>query len=622
MDAYDFGGWATRNNIKCADGRIIRRDAFKDCDGKIVPIVWNHKYDSVSNVLGHALLENRNEGVYTYCKLNDTYDGQNAKIAIKNGDITALSIYANKLKQQGQDVVHGAIREVSLVIAGANPGAYIDSVICHGEMSDEEAIIYNDSDLELFHSEENEVEDTEEEVEKEEVLEHADSGSKEDTQMDNKNNNPTPKKEKTVGDVLDTLTEEQKTVVYALIGQALESKGAEQNNTNSEEDDNMKHNVFDNDEVYEGGHLTHSDEEEIINLAKSGVGSFQKALTMYVEENSLQHDAFNSSDMGKLLPDYELIDPKVPKILYPDDTWVSSVINGVHKSPISRIRTRRADARQAELKAIGYTKGQEKKYMGQIKLLGRTHDAQTIYVKDKLNRDDILDITDFDIVSYQWDIMRHTLDQTLAQAILIGDGREDVDADKIKEDHIRPIWKDDDLYCIHQDVDIAAAKAELQGTETGQHFGDNYVYAEAIITAALYAREKYKGSGNLTFYCTPHLLNVMLLARDLNGRRIYTSKADLVAALNVKDIQTIEQFEGLTRTDKSKTKKLLGIFVNPADYQLGCVKGGEITKFEQFDIDFNQQKMLLETRVSGALVEWYSAIALEEDVTDSHTISG
>lgn len=380
----------------------------------------------------------------------------------------------------------------------------------------------------------------------------------------------------------------------------------------------MKHNVFDTEDIEQSNVLTHSDQEAIINMAKtSSVGSFQEALSIFAEQNELKHDAFDGETMGTLLPDYELIDPKAPPILYPDDTWVSSVINGVHKSPFARIRTRRADARQAELKAIGYTKGTEKKYMEQIELLGRTHDAQTIYIKDKLNRDDILDITDFDIVAYQWLIMRRTMDQTLAEAILFGDGRQITDPDKIKEDRIRPIWKDDDLYCIHTDVDIATAKATLQGTDTSVHFGDNYVYAEAIITAALYAREKYKGSGNLTFYCTPHLLNVMLLARDLNGRRIYTSKADLVAALNVKDIQTIEQFEGLDprETKDHKKKKLLGLFVNLADYQLGCVKGGEITKFQQFDIDFNQEKLLLETRVSGALVEWYSAIALEEDVT-------
>lgn len=591
----DFSGYATRNDLQCGDGRIIRKDAFKHNDGKTVSLVWNHDHTNPESVLGHALLENRDDGVYAYCTLNDTAAGQHTKELVQHGDVSALSIYANKLKQNGNNVVHGEIRELSLVLAGANPGAYIDFVMAHSDDDDDDTIgeLYAGYDERI-------------------MIHSADAvEKKEDKDMPTENKNTT-NNDKTVADVFNTLTEEQKTVVYALIGQALEDAGK-----NDEEENNMKHNIFDMD-VEQGNYLTHADEEDILAMAKtSGVGSFQQALSIFAENNNLQHDAFDASTMESLLPDYQLIDPKEPKILYPDDSWVSSVINGVHKSPIARIRTRRADARQSELKAIGYTKGTEKKMMKQIQLLGRTHDAQTIYIKDKLNRDDILDMTDFDIVAYQWKIMRHTLDQTLATAILVGDGREDTDPDKIKEDKIRPIWHDDELYCIHQDVDVAAQKAKLQGTNTGANFGDNYVYAEAIIEAALYSREKYKGSGNLTFYCTPHLLNVMLLARDLNGRRIYSSKNDLVAALNVKDIKTIEQFEGLTRTTASgKTKKMLGLFVNLSDYQLGCVKGGEITRFEQFDIDFNQQKLLLETRVSGALVEWYSAIALEEDVTE------
>ena len=403
-----------------------------------------------------------------------------------------------------------------------------------------------------------------------------------------------------------------------MLGKAISEKDDEdENNEKTEGGNEMKHNVFDNEERNEGGVLSHADEEAIISLAKTpGVGSLQQALVAYTEKNDLQHGIVDGEVLDSLLPDYELIGPKAPKILYPDDTWVASVINGVHKSPIARVRTRRADARQAELQALGYKKGTQKKEMGKIQLLGRSHDPQTVYVKDKLNRDDILDITDFDLVAYEWDIMRHTLDQTLATAILIGDGRQDTDPDKIKEDHIRPIWKDDDLYCIHQDVNFQTAAAELQVNNQGTTFGENYIKTEEIIAKSLYAREKYKGSGNLTFYCTPHLLNVMLLARDLNGHRMYSSKNDLAAALNVRDIKTVEQFEGLIRETKDgKAKKLLGLFVNMADYQLGCVKGGQITKFEDFDIDFNQQKLLLETRCSGALVEWYSAIALEEDVT-------
>ena len=611
----DFSGWATRNDLVCGDGRIIKKDAFKDNDGKKVSLVYNHNHDDPNAVLGHAFLENRDEGVYAYGYFNNTESGQTAKELVYNGDVSSLSIWANKLRQRDasngrKEVLHGDIKELSLVLAGANPGAYIDFVMAHGDDS-------VDGEIEELYAGWNE-----------NIMIHtavkAEDKNKEDSKVAEEIKKPetdTPENEETVADVFNTLSEKQKTVVYAMIGQALEDAGVSDNETdeNEEGDNSMKHNVFDQEDNRQENILTHSDMNEILELSKQpSIGSFRQACKVYEEQNELKHNAFDEETMGMLMPEYKLIDPAEPKILYPDDTWVSSVINGVHKSPYSRVRTRRADARKAELKAMGYEKGNYKKETKQIQLLSRTHDAQTIYVKDKIDRDDVLDITDFNLIAYNWKNLRHTLDQTLAEAILIGDGRDDLDADKIKEDHIRPIWHDDEMYCIHQDVDIAAAKAKLQGTETGQHFGDNYVYAEAIIEAALYSREKYKGSGNLTFYCTPHLLNVMLLARDLNGRRIYSSKNDLVAALNVKDIKTIEQFEGLTRTTSdSKKKKLLGLFVNLADYQLGCVKGGEITKFEDFDIDFNQHKLLLETRVSGALVEWYSAIALEEDVTNA-----
>ena len=611
MDKFDFSGWATKANLKCSDGRVIMKDAFKHNDGQTVPLVWNHQHNDPNEVLGHALLENREEGVYAYCTFNDTETGKNAKLLVQHGDIVALSIYANQLKQNMSNVIHGNIREVSLVLAGANPGASIEYVIKHGEESDEEAVIYTGEDITIAHADTNE--------EKKDNPQNKEGNEEDKKPEDNKKSED----EKTVLDVFNTLNDEQKTAVYFLIAKAAESneepngKDDENEINHSEGGNEMKKNVFDQEDMDQGKTLSHSAMNEILELAKTpSVGSFQQARKIYENENELQHDAFDEETMGMLMPDYKLIDPTEPKILYPDDTWVSSVINGVHKSPYARVRTRRADARQAELKALGYEKGNYKKEGKHIKLLGRTHDAQTIYVKDKINRDDVLDITEFDIIAYQWKILRHTMDQTIAQAILIGDLRDDLDPDKIKEDHVRPIWKDDDMYCIHQDVDIAGAKAKLQGTETGNHFGENYIYAEAIIEAALYSREKYKGSGNLTFYCTPHLLNVMLLARDLNGRRIYSSKNDLVAALNVKDIKTVEQFEGLTRTEGGKTKKLLGLFVNLSDYQLGCVKGGEITKFDDFDIDFNQYKLLLETRVSGALVEWYSAIALEEDVTE------
>ena len=606
----DFSGWATRNDLVCGDGRVIKKDAFKDNDGKKVSLVFNHEHNDPNAVLGHAFLENRDEGVYAYGYFNDTESGQTAKKLVQNGDVSSLSIWANKLRQATgangcKEVLHGDIKELSLVLAGANPGAYIDFVMAHSDDSldgeiDELYAGWNENIM--IHT----------------AVKAEDKTDKEEPGMDEKNEKNKTDGEKTIADVLETLNEEQKLAVYALIGE-MDNDDNDDNDDKNEGGESMKHNVFDQEENRQENVLTHSAMNEILELSKQpSIGSFRQARKVYEEQNELQHNAFDEETMGMLMPEYKLIDPAEPKILYPDDTWVSSVINGVHKSPYSRVRTRRADARKAELKAIVYEKGNYKKETKQIQLLSRTHDAQTIYVKDKIDRDDVLDITDFNLIAYNWKNLRHTLDQTLAEAILIGDGRDDLDADKIKEDHIRPIWHDDEMYCIHQDVDIAAAKAKLQGTETGQHFGDNYVYAEAIIEAALYSREKYKGSGNLTFYCTPHLLNVMLLARDLNGRRIYSSKNDLVAALNVKDIKTIEQFEGLIRTTSdSKKKKLLGLFVNLADYQLGCVKGGEITKFEDFDIDFNQHKLLLETRVSGALVEWYSAIALEEDVTSA-----
>lgn len=599
MDNFDFSGWATKANLKCSDGRIIRPNAFKHNDGQKVPLVWNHRHGSTQEVLGHALLENREEGVYAYCAFNETESGKTAKLLVQHGDVDQLSIYANELKQQGPNVIHGNIKEVSLVLAGANPGAYIDSEsIKHGEDSDEEGIIYTGEYISLKHSG---IEETKPEEPKEELA-HS-----EEEKMDEKK----PESGKTIGDIIDTMNEDQQTVLYAMVAQALEDRGEEDDSEGGDED--MKHNVFDNDER-QGNTLTHADEGAIIEMAKApSVGSLQHAMAIYAEENSLQHGI---DEIETLFPDYQLTNPGAPETLERDQTWVGVVMNKVHKSPISRIRTRQADARAAELRAKGYKKGAQKTLSANLKLLSRTTDPQTVYRKDELHRDDIIDITDFDVVEYQYGIMRRNLEEDIAMAILIGDGREDVDPDKISEDHIRSIWHDDELYTIHADVDINAAKAELQGSDTSKHFGDNYVYAEAIITAALYAREKYKGSGNLDFFCTPHLLNVMLLARDLNGRRIYDSKSDLAAALNVGAIHTVEQFEGKTRsTDEGDTKKLLGLFVNMADYQIGSTKGGEITRFNQFDIDFNKEKYLLETRLSGALTKVYSAIALEEPVT-------
>lgn len=601
---YDFCGWATKNNLRCSDGRTIMKDAFKHMDGKVVPLVWNHKHDGVIDVLGHALLENRDEGVYAYGTFNDTESGQTAKLLVQHGDVDALSIYANNLKQNMANVIHGDIREVSLVLAGANPGAFIESVIKHGEESEEEARIFTGEYISL------------KDTDPEESIYHAEEDAKiAEGEEKKKDTTDDSNKEETVEDVLNTLNEKQEKVVNYIVGLALEEGSNKTDEESKGGNETMKHNVFDGMEAETQNVLSHADQESIIELAKqSGVGSLKAAMEIFANENAELAHGFESYE--QLFPDYELTKKGAPELLERDQSWVAGVMSKIHKSPISRIRTRQADARIEELRAKGYqNKGDEKKVTANIKLLSRTTDPQTVYIKDNMHRDDIIDITDFDVVEYQWNVMRHTLNEELALAALIGDGRDEGDPDKIHETHIRSIWNDDELYTIHKDVDIKAAKAELQGTNTGASFGDNYIYAEAIITAALYSREKYKGSGTPDLYCTPHLLNVMLLARDLNGRRIYDSKADLAAALNVGEIYTVEQFEGRTRTaTDGKTKKLLGLFVNLADYQFGSTKGGEITKFEDFDMDFNKYKYMLETRLSGALTKVYSAIALEEPV--------
>ena len=614
MAKYDFGGYATRNDLLCGDGRTIRKDAFKDNDGCTVPLVWNHDHNDPENVLGHALLENRSDGVYAYATFNDTDAGRAAKKLVQHGDVKSLSIYANRLKQVGGDVVHGTIRELSLVLAGANPGAFIDCVMSHSDSDEAEALIVGfDENITIYHSDEFDGD----------VITHADDSKNPDKKKENKGDEKMNKNgkmnendDKTVAEVFDELTEDQKTVVYALIGQALEENGDEDDDEEGE-GESMKHNLFDND-FEEANVLTHSDEEAIMDLARSSsVGSFKEAFTIFANNNELAHGAVDGEVLDALFPDYKDVYPGEPETITDDQTWVGSVIAGVHKSPISRVRTRQLDARNRRNRAKGYKKGKYKEEGTNVALLSRTTDPQTIFVKDKLNRDDIIDFTDFDIVDYNWRIMRQALNEEIATAIMIGDGRQEGEEDKISETHVRSIWNDDELYAMHYDVDIEAAKKKLQGTNTNANFSDNYIYAEAIIEAALYSREKYKGSGNLTFYCTPHLLNVMLLARDMNGRRIYSSKSDLQAALNVSSIQTVEQFEGLVRKDAElKSHELLGIFVNLADYQVGSTKGGEITKFEQFDIDFNQQKLLLETRISGALTRVQSAIVLEKPVTE------
>lgn len=632
---YDFSGWATRANLKCSDGRTIMKDAFKENNGKTVPLVWNHQHNDPENVLGHALLENRGDGVYAYCKFNDSEAGKTAKLLVEHGDVNALSIWANQLQQKMSNVIHGNIREVSLVLAGANPGAYIESVLSHGEESDEEAVIYTGEELVLEHSSESNSDEKE--------LEHSDKGdpkmeekAKDPSEGEETKSSPEDKEtkttsededEETVEDVLNTLNDKQKRVFYALIGQALEESDSEDDKDDKEEKDTMKHNVFDNDQEQQGNVLSHSAQEDILKMAKSSqVGSFQTALEIYADENNLQHDAVSSGfvqtgngNVTTLFPEYQDVRPGAPELITSDQGWISTVMSKVHKSPISRIRTSQVDIRNIDtLRAKGYVKGKQKKQTGTFSLVRRTTDPQTVYVKSALHRDDIIDITDFDYVQYLYNIDRMQLNEELATAIMLGDGREEGDEAKIAPDKIRPIWTDDDLYTIHVDLDIDAAKKELNGTNTGVSFGENYIYAEALINTVLYAREKYKGSGTPDFYMAPHMLNVMLLARDMNGRRIYSSKAELASALNVGNIITAEQFAGRTRTTTdSKKKNLLGIIVNLADYSLGATKGGEITHFTQFDIDFNQEKSLLETRCSGALTRVYSAIVIEEPVAGS-----
>ena len=612
MDNCDFSGYATRNDLLCGDGVTIRKDAFKGDDGREVPLVWNHEHNDPKAVLGHAVLENRADGVYAYGVFNDTEQGLTAKKLVQNGDVRSLSIWANHVKKIGKDVVHGNIRELSLVLAGANPGAYVDFVMTHSAEGGEEMEASWDENIMLYHSA-----DAEKKGENKVAEENKKPEETKKPEGENEKPEETKKPEdKTIEEVIKTMNDEQKKAVCAMFGMVVDDP---------EKDDKkggnvVKHNIFDNEEREQNNTavLSHSDEVKIVSMAKqSGVGSLQQAMRIFAEENAstLAHGVFDG-DVEKLFPEYELLKKGEPETLTRDQSWIDAAMAKIHKSPYTRIKTRQADARIAELKAKGYQKkGDYKKEMAKIKLLSRTTDPQTVYIKDTLQRDDIVDITDFDVVAYQWNIMRQTLNEELIMAALVGDGREDGDPDKIHEDHIRSIWNDDELYTIHQTVDLDKAKQELQGSNTSANFGENYIKAEAILASSLYAREKYKGSGSLDFYCTPHLLNVMLLARDLNGRRIYDSKADLAAALNVNSIITVEQFEGLERTDSESNKhKLLGLFVNLGDYQFGAAKGGEVSRFDSFDIDFNQYKYLLETRLSGSLTKVYSAIALEENV--------
>ena len=582
---YDFAGWATRNDIVCSDGRIIRRDAFKDNDGQKVPVVWNHQHNDINNVLGHAVLENREDGVYAYGYFNDTAAGKAARIVVDNGDVTALSIYANKLKQNGPNVLHGAIREVSLVLAGANSGAYIESVIKHGEESEEEAYIrFVDTEHPIMlHSEETE-EPVKNEEEKEteamsEEIEHAEE-KKEETGG-----------EKTVGDVVNSMTEEQKTVMYALIGQALQkSKGGsasadEDDEDEEEETPKMKHNVFSDENEKEENVLTHSEMEAIAADARR-LGSMKEAF--------LQH-GINQIDM--LFPEAKTVGGNEPIMVQRDKEWVNTVMNGVKHSGFSRIKSMFANIDGEEARARGYIKGNYKEEEV-FALLKRTTTPKTIYKKQSFDRDDVIDITDIDVIAWVKKEMRIMLNEEIARAILISDGRSAISPDKIDEDKVRPIYKDDDFFTVKWPI-VVSAGATMAAK------------AEAFIDECIRSRKEYKGNGNPVMFMTEDLLSECLLLKDLNKHRLYKTEEELRTAMRVSKIVTVPVMEGLTRSANGKTMELAGIYLNLSDYNVGADKGGEVNLFDDFDIDFNQMKYLIETRISGALVTPFSAVVLE-----------
>ena len=576
---YDFSGWATRNNIKCSDGRTILRDAFKHNDGQTVPLVWNHQHNESANVLGHAVLENREEGVYAYCTFNDTEAGKNAKLLVEHGDVTALSIYANQLKQNGSNVMHGTIREVSLVLAGANPGAFIDSIIRHGEFCEDEAVIYTGENLSLEHADQKPSD--------------KDDKAGEDDKGDGKVEG---NKEKTIKDVVDSMSEEQKNVLYALVGQALEGKDMaqsaieENNNIEDGGEQEMKHNVFEGRETDKKDVLSHDAMETIFKDAKR-YGS--------LKESFLAHaDQYGIKDIEWLFPDAKNVNMQ-PDFIKRDDSYVQKVMRGVHHVPFSRIKSMHADITADQARAKGYIKGKLKKEEV-FTLLKRTTTPTTIYKKQKLDRDDVVDITDFDVVAWLKMEMRMMLDEEIARAILVGDGRLSSDDDKINEMCIRPIAKDADLYCVKAPVTVASAATEEE-------------IAKAFIRTVIKSRKEYKGSGSPTLFTTEDILTNCLLLEDKNGRIIYDTVEKLATALRVKEIVTVEVMEGAKTTVESVEKPLMALMVNLVDYYVGADKGGAVNMFDDFDIDYNQQKYLMETRCSGALVKPYSAIAVALD---------
>lgn len=576
MEKYDFSGWATRNDLRCSDGRIIIKGAFKHHDGQKVPLVWNHQHNDPLNILGHALLENREGGVYAYCTFNDTESGQNAKMLVEHGDVSALSIYANKLKQNGSKVLHGDIREVSLVLSGANPGAFIESVIKHGEVSDEEAYIFTGEKIEMYHSDEQYLDDP---INKEYDEAGLNNSKEEDGKEMDLQHNEDPnkdKKDETVADVFNTLSEKQKTVVYAMIGQALEENGKTE-----EDEENMKHNVFDNDDREKEDFLSHSDLEAIFSDARR-YGSLKDSVLAHGIES-----------IDYLFPDEKNV-TSAPQFIQRDTGWVQKVMGSFHSTPFSRIKSIFADITEEDARAKGYITGGLKKEEV-FSLLKRTTTPTTIYKKQKLDRDDTIDIVDFDVVAWLRSEMRMMLDEEIARAALVGDGRLNSSDDKINPSNIRPIWLDEALYTV---------KSEVLVTE-GQD------RAKQFIKTAIKSRKNYKGSGNPTLYTTEDVLTDCLLLEDTVGRIIYDSVDKLATALRVKEIVTVPVMENLTREEGADTFELMGIIVNLSDYNIGADKGGAVNMFDDFDIDYNAQKYLIETRCSGALIKPFSAIALE-----------
>ena len=559
---YDFSGWATKNNLKCSDGRTILKDAFKENDGQKVPLVWNHQHNDPNNVLGHALLENRNDGVYAYCAFNDTEAGQQAKQLVEHGDVASLSIYANKLKQRGNDVVHGVIREVSLVLAGANPGAFIDVVMSHGEDSEGDGVISMMEDISLSNGE---IDDN--------TISHAEE-NKEDKKV------AEDSKDMTIKQIIDTMTEDQKNAMYYLIGKAIE--GDDENDEGG--DENMKHNVFDQTEDTQENTLSHDAMNTIISDAKR-YGSLKESFLAHAQEYGIEN-------IDYLFPEAETLN-KTPEFIKRDTGWVSKVMNGVHHTPFSRIKSMFADITEDDARAKGYIKGNLKKEEV-FSLLKRTTTPTTIYKKQKLDRDDVIDITDFDVVAWLKTEMRMMLDEEIARAILIGDGRLSSSDDKINEQNIRPIVSDADLYTIKTKITIAN-----NATSDDK--------AKAFIRSVIKSRKNYKGSGEPTLYTTEDLVTDCLLLEDNTGRVIYDSLEKLKNVLRVKEIVAVPVMEGLKDANGND---VLAIVVNLADYNVGADKGGAINMFDDFDIDYNQQKYLIETRCSGALTKPYSAIAI------------